>query len=264
MGVERQGQPSGRITLFDEANLLARLSERQWHLVSSVLEQAALADQVSAENGRLARDLADSVDRIQEVHHRVRNHLQTVTGLLSAQEITERSPTARRALQKSVGRLASIAAIHHLLARDPTADVLGLPELIEQLAQHLLQSVNAEGRVRLTIEVSPLSLNTREATALVLILTELISNAIEHGFPGGATGEIALRVASQAGMAVLEVRDNGFGLPPDLDLGNTDSLGLGLVARLAERDLGGCISAQSDGGAVFRVTFPVRAPEGGP
>jgi len=259
MGAGRQGRQSGQISLYDEANLLARLTEDQAHLVSNVLEQAAIAGHIAAENERLLQDLAGSVDRIQEVHHRIRNHLQTVTGLLSAQEVT-----ARRALQKSVGRLASIAAIHDLLARDPVSGLLRLPELAQQLTQHLLRSMNAEGRIRVKTDVSPLTLSTREATAFVLILTELISNAIEHGFPDGASGQIAVRVASQGDTALLEVRDDGLGLPPDLDFQTANNLGLGLVARLAERDLGGTISAEGDGGAVFTITFPVRAPEGKP
>lgn len=259
MGAGLQGQESGRISLHDEANLLARLSERQSQLVLDLLRQAADVSTVEAENQQLASDLADSFDRIQEVHHRIRNHLQTVTGLLSAHELTEESPTARRALQKSVGRLASIAAIHDLLTRDPASGLLELPELVPQLAQHLLRSMEAEERVSMVVEVSPLSLPPREATAFVLILTELISNALEHGFPANASGHIGIRVSCDGDGAVLEVRDSGCGLPADFDLRKANNLGLGLAFRLAERDLGGSFSARSEGGAVFTVTFPRRA-----
>jgi two-component sensor histidine kinase len=224
---------------------LERLSERQSQLVLDLLRQAADVSTVEAENQQLASDLADSFDRIQEVHHRIRNHLQTVTGLLSAHELSEESPTARRALQKSVARLASIAAIHDLLTRDPASAMLELPELVPELAQHLLRSLDAEGRVSIAVEACALSLAPREATAFVLILTELISNALEHGFPGEAGGEISIRVSCDGGTAVLEVRDSGRGLPADFDLRKANHLGLGLASRLAERDLGGCISARN-------------------
>ena len=227
-----------------------------------MFKQADLAGSVSAENKRLLQDLAGSADRLQEVHHRIRNHLQAVSGLLSAQELTEASPTARRALRKSVGRLASIATIHDLLARDPVSGVLRLPELSQQLAQHLITSMNAEGRVSVKTEVAPIVLGTRQATALVLILVELISNAIEHGFPDMASGQIAIEVASAGDAALLEVRDTGRGLPPDFDLRRANSLGLGLVTRLAERDLDGAIAMEDDGGAVFRITFPLQGAGG--
>jgi two-component sensor histidine kinase len=257
MGVALWGQASRQISLSDEASVLARVAERQSSLVSGLLEQAARWRDVSAENERLVSDLAGSIDRIQEVHHRVRNHLQAVTGLLSAQETVERSPTARRALQRSVGRLTSIAAIHELLAREPSSESLQLPQLIGQLSQGLLRSLDPGGGVHLKEEIAPIGMSARKSTALALILAELIANAIEHAFPGGATGEIALRVADEGDAAMLELRDSGIGLPAELDLDSTEGMGLSLVARLVERELKGRFSAETDGGAVFRITFPV-------
>jgi len=253
---------------WDEATLLARLAEQQGRLVFDTLRRAARSERVSQENERLARDLAVSLDRIQEVHHRIRNHLQTVTGLLSAQEVSEPSPSARRALRKSISRLTSIAAIHDLLARDPRSGQLRLPELAARLSRHLLRQAGAEERVRVRCEVAPLNLGPREATAFVLILTELLSNAIEHGFPGEQAGEIRVRVARKpagrgraagrgGGEALLEVRDTGCGLPEGFELGETESLGLQLVTRLAERDLGGRAQARNAGGACFRIAFPL-------
>jgi two-component sensor histidine kinase len=237
MGARARGRRERQLSLYDEAHLLARLSESQTTLVSNVLSQAARSSRVSAENARLAHDLAGSFDRLQEVHHRIRNHLQTVTGLLSAQGIEEKSPTARRALQKGVGRLSSIAAIHDLLARDPTSGELRIPDLAQQLARHLLRHTNAEHRLRIRTDVSPLALETKEATSFVLILTELLSNAVEHAFAEDEPGEICVRLYQQGGDAVLEVRDDGRGLPADFSFERSNSLGLRLVWRLAERDL---------------------------
>ena len=261
MGARAPGRREQQLSLYDEAHLLARLSERQSTLVSDVLSQAARSGRVSAENARLARDLAGSFDRLQEVHHRIRNHLQTVTGLLSAQGIEEKSPTARRALQKSVGRLSSIAAIHDLLARDPASGDLRLSDFTHQLARHLVNHAGAEQRLRVHVDVCPLTLPSKQATAFVLILTELLSNAVEHGFASDGKGEIFVRIARENSGAVLEVRDTGRGLPPDFDLQRSDSLGLRLVTRLGERDLGGSVAAHSAHGACFRVAFPVPVPE---
>ena len=248
-----------QLTLYDEASLLKRLSEQQSRLVSDLLTQAARSGDISEENTRLAKDLSGSLDRLQEVHHRVRNHLQTVTGLLSAQEVAEQSPAARRALQKSVARLTSIAAIHDLLARDPASGDLRLRDFAQQLARQLLKHAGAEQRLRVHVDVCSLTLPPKQGTAFVLILTELLSNAIEHAFPGEGKGEIFLRAAQEGDTVLLEVRDTGRGLPTGFDLQRSDSLGLRLITRLAERDLGGSTTACDAGGACFRVTFPLPA-----
>jgi two-component sensor histidine kinase len=260
---QHKPRASRQLGLLDEAVVLNRLSEWQGELVSEILTRAAEADRARQETARLQRDLAGSWDRLQEVHHRVRNHLQTLTGLLSAQKVAETSPTARRALQTTVARLASIAAIHDLLARDPTSGALRLPDLAQRLGEHLLRQAGVERRVRMRCDVADLTLGAKEATPFVLILSELIDNAIEHGFPGERGGEIAISLRAADGEAVLEVRDTGCGLPEGFDLEQGNSLGLRLVARLAERDLGGAIEAKAGPGGQgthFTVRFPTRGP----
>jgi len=260
-------RPQGGLGGWDETNLLAELAERQERLVSDMLSRAAQSPEAAelrsafqvteAENARLAQELAGSLDRLQEVHHRIRNHLQAVTGLLSAEEVAADSAGARRALRDSIARLTSIAAIHDLLARDPRSGKLCLRELVERLSQHLLAQAGATGRVEVRAQVAEVELDGRATTALVLILTELLSNAIEHGFPQHARGQVEVRLA-QAGRAVrLTVKDNGPGLPAGLDAAHADTLGLKLVGRLAERDLSGHLSVRSDGGACFQVEFAI-------
>jgi two-component sensor histidine kinase len=256
---------------YDESALLARLAEQQSHLITDTLAKAATTDRFAEENERLGRDLSGmraaldgSLDRLQEVHHRVRNHLQTLTGLLSAQELSEPSPAVRQALQKSIARITSVAAIHDLLAREPRAAHLRLPELAQRLAAHLLHQAGAEQRLQVHTDIAPLDLPQRQATAFVLILTELLSNAIEHGFPDDEGGEIRVRISCEQGSMALEVCDSGRGLPPGFRLEGEDGLGLGLVFRLAERDLGGSARAWNETGACFRVTFPVPAEEAAP
>ena len=247
----------GSPSWWEEARLLDQLSADQEELVGEILTRAAHSEAVSEENAHLAQELAGNLDRVQEIHHRVRNHLQAVTGLLSAQEASEASPTARRALRESAARLASIAAIHELLARDPRSGELRLPDLTERLAQHLLAQAGAADRVQIRAEVAPVTLGDREATAFVLILTELLSNSIEHGLPGQMEGEIAVCIEDHGSEVSLLVKDSGCGLPPGFDLAEVEGLGLRLVVRLAERDLRGTVAAWNEGGACLRIRFPV-------
>ncbi len=264
MAQRRRDAPSGQIGLFEEARLFALLSDQQEQLVSTLVAQAAQAEAAARQRDELRRDLEGSLDRLQEVHHRIRNHLQTVTGLLSAQELSESSPSARRALQQSVARLTSIAAIHDLLARDPTSGELRLSDLAERLARHLLHQAGAERRLRVRCSLAPVSLRSREATSFVLVLTELLSNAIEHAFPADGEGDIQVTLTCEARRALLEVSDNGRGLPEGFDPKACESLGMRLASRLAERDLAGSLESWSDGGARFRISFPLPAEEEAP
>jgi len=259
-------QPRG---WWNEATLLAELGEQQERLVFDMLSRAQQSCEaaqlrsafhvVEAENVRLARELAGSVDRLQEVHHRVRNHLQAITGLLSAEEVAVDSESARRALRDSIARLTSIAAIHDLLARDPHSGELRLGDLVARLSQHLLAQAGAQERVRVRTQVTEVKLDSKRVTALVLILTELLSNAIAHGFPDGAEGEVSVRLEQAGSRVTLCVNDNGKGLPPGVDAARPESLGLRLVGRLAERDLGGSLAVSSHAGARFEIEFPANA-----
>lgn len=258
--------------------MLARLSERQTELVSQTLTRLARGRRAEARNLRLTRELAGSRDRIQEIHHRVRNHLQAVSGLLSMHEARETSPGARQALRQGIARLTAVAAIHDMLARDPESGELRLPELARRLTRHLLMQAGAEGRVHVHTQVAEVSLGAKEAVAAVLVLTELVSNAIEHGFPGEAMGEISIRltVATGAGgaqQATLVIQDTGPGLCEGFHVGEGGGTGLKLVRRLVERDLqgsitarnavrehetiSGCAATRCAGGACFRVDFPL-------
>ncbi len=249
---------------WNEATLLSELADHQAELVLDTLTRAEHTRTIEQENHRLSRELELSLDRIQEVHHRVRNHLQAVTGLLSAEEAAGAPEAAQRALRESIARLTSIAAIHDLLARDPRSGRVRLGELVESLSRHLLAQSGAEDRVRVEVQIEEATLHGKRLTAVVLVLTELIFNALEHGFPGGATGRVEVTLARAEAQLNLVVKDDGCGLPAGLETRSQQRLGLRLVQRLVERDLGGRLTVHSGPGrgACFEIAFPVSAEDG--
>ncbi len=230
LGETASAPPAGQ---WNEATLLSELAEHQAELVLDTLTRAEHTRTVEQENHRLSRELELSLDRIQEVHHRVRNHLQTVTGLLSAEEATGVPEAAQRALRESVARVTSIAAIHDLLARDPRSGHVCLRELVARLCRHLLAQAGAAERVRVEVQVEEMSLRGKHLTAVVLMLTELLFNAVEHGFPGERTGRVQVLLEQADSNARLMVRDDGCGLPAGLEKRSQGRLGLRLVKRLA-------------------------------
>src|SRR3954465_9699694 len=177
---------------------------------------------------------------IREIHHRVKNNLQTVAALLRLQARRMPGPPARAALEESVRRVASIAVVHETLAGS-REDVVDVDDVLDQVLPMLgdLTSVGPAARTRRTGSFGEPP--AAAATPLVLAVTELLHNAAEHAFPDGEPGAIEL-VAERAGNdLVVRVRDNGQGLPEGFAPGAGDGLGLQIVRPLVTSELGGSL-----------------------
>jgi two-component system, sensor histidine kinase PdtaS len=178
----------------------------------------------------------------QEIHHRVKNNLQTVASLLRLQA---RAPEvdARRALNDSVNRILAIAAVHEVLTEHREDDV-DLAELIERLRAMLVQGLVAGKEVE--AELEPVSLEGNQATAVALVFSELFGNALEHG---GASIRIELRV--RGGEVLLAISDDGSGLN-----GSGEGTGLSIVRALVRDELRGELELSNGGGLRAAVVFP--------
>jgi two-component sensor histidine kinase len=181
---------------------------------------------------------------IREIHHRVKNNLQTVAALLRLQARRVESPDARTALEESVRRVASIAMVHETLAvsLDERVDFDGI---VDRLLDSLSDVAGAGTRVRLQRAGSFGVLVADVATPLVMVLTEVVQNAVEHGFPDDAdTGTITV-TAHRFGLRIaVVVADDGGGLPPGFALDASDRLGLQIVRTLVTGELGGTIDVR--------------------
>jgi two-component sensor histidine kinase len=180
----------------------------------------------------------------QEIHHRVKNNLQTVASLLRLQARAGDGVDPRKALDDSVNRILAIAAVHEVLTEQREEEV-DLSDLLERLRVMLVQGLGGEKRIDATLEPVPLQGN--RATALALVFSELLQNAIEHG---GDRVEISL--ARQNGDAVLTIRDDGAGIS-----GDSSGTGLSIVSALVRDELGGRLSLENDSGLRADVAFPV-------
>ncbi|HEX2075739.1 MAG TPA: histidine kinase N-terminal domain-containing protein [Geodermatophilus sp.] len=185
---------------------------------------------------------------IREIHHRVKNNLQTVAALLRLQARRMTEPAARAALEESVRRVSSIAVVHETLAGS-REDVVAVDEVLDQVLPMLgdLTSVGPAARTRRIGAFGELP--AAAATPLVLAVTELLHNAAEHAFPDGEPGSIELVAERNGDDLVVRVRDDGTGVPEDFDPEASDGLGLQIVRTLVTSELGGTltIGAPSDG-----------------
>ncbi len=208
----------------------------------------------------LRESLEEKVALLKEVHHRVKNNLQIVVSLLSLQASRMSSPEAVEALRDTQNRVRSMALLHELLYHSGNLARINFAVYVRELCTQLMRSAGpAAARVRVESHVASLGLALEQAVPCGLIISELVSNALKHGFPEDRCGRVVVELQpDDAQQLVLCVSDDGVGLPSGLEPAETSTLGLKLASNLAGQ-LGGQLERVrlSDGGAAFRVTFPV-------
>lgn len=195
---------------------------------------------------------------IREIHHRVKNNLQTVAALLRLQARRVGSAQARAALEESVRRVASIAFVHETLSHT-SDELVELDTVMDRVAAAAAEVAVPDARVSMRREGSFGTLPSEVATPLVMVLNELLLNAVEHGFAGGGVGEVTITAQRQRRRLRVTVADTGRGLPPGFDQQPIDRLGLQIVRTLATGELRGTITLRprEGGGTEAVLELPV-------
>jgi two-component sensor histidine kinase len=207
---------------------------------------------------RRERELLTKDATIKEIHHRVKNNLQTVAALLRLQARRMGEPEARLALEEAVRRVGSIAIVHETLSQTLDEQV-DFDDVCDRLSQMVTEmgSETTELSTRRTGSFGQLSAEV--ATPMAMALTEILQNAAEHGFAGGP-GHLDIDVLRAAGRLHVTVDDDGQGLPADFDPAVSGNLGLSIVRTLVESELGGMIAlgGRPEGGTRVMIDVPLR------
>jgi two-component sensor histidine kinase len=210
---------------------------------------------------RKAQELNVLATMIKEVHHRVKNNLQTVASILRMQARRADSEEARIQLSEAVNRVLAVSVIHEFLSRDEEQSI-NIREVCQRIvAQTQRAAVHANQRITLAVEGMAIYLPSQQATACALVANELLLNALEHGLQDQDTGHVTLTLTDLGDEVQLEVWDSGRGLPAGFDLSRADSLGLSIVRTLVEGDLRGrfCLEPALPGTRAL-VVFPKARP----
>ena len=234
---------------------------------------------------------------IREVHHRVKNNLQTISSLLRLQSRRLPKGDARHALEEAERRVRSIAVVHEILSRD-TADEVDFNDILPSLVRMAEDFSGAFAPVKVTWSGEAGEMGAQVATPLAVALNELLQNAVEHAFApharqmgelpfeitktppstastgtadsrsgegyegyGVAAPEVHIAFSRHGDQLFLQVRDNGIGLPPGFSIEATTSLGLSIVRGLVNSQLGGTIEMYNNSGTVAELVIPVDRPE---
>ncbi len=221
------------------------------------IQGAILVIHDATEARRREEELQVKVTMIREIHHRVKNNMQTIASLLRLQSRRAGSEEVRRALQEGINRILSVAVIHEFLAHQD-ARVINIRDVGQRIINQVREGVlDQECRIRLELRGPNIYLPTQPATVCALVMNELLQNALEHGYDRQDVGTVTVNLHDNGDQITIAVEDDGLGLPGDFQLEQSNSLGLHIVKTLAEGDLKGNFELRGrDKGVSAVVTFP--------
>jgi PAS domain S-box-containing protein len=260
--IQKDGQPmiaESVLTRKDGTTIPVLISGSRMPDEMVILNIMDIGDRKKSED-QLQRSLREKEILLREVHHRVKNNMQVISGLIELQSAQISDPETHRLFQESYERIKTMALIHESLYRSEDFARIDFSIYLDKLISYLLSSYGrSRDEISVDIRLQVIYMNMDIAVPCGLIANELISNSLKHGFPGGRRGTISIRLEN-AGEKECEfmVSDDGVGFPPGLDFRKTPSFGLQLINGLASHQMRGTVELRKGTGTTFVIRFPCQ------
>lgn len=209
----------------------------------------------------LRESLEEKTVLLQEIHHRVKNNLAVISGLIQLQAMDSEDEILKTQLNDSQLRIYSMALIHELLYESENFSRLNMKDHISKLVDTILETVAHKTQIDIDYQVDDIYLNINQAIPCALILNELVTNSIKHAFYGYEDGKLCIRLQEKKENVHLSVHDNGIGLPEDFDVRDPGSLGMRIIQTLV-RQLKASIEYSRKNGSHFYIKFEKTDPKG--
>lgn len=206
---------------------------------------------------RLEKNLHEKEILIKEIHHRVKNNLAVISGIIGLQTTHLEDEGMRAVFEQSQSRIKSIALIHERLYQTNLFSAIEIQEYLEELIKDIRRTYGSDERnIRISVTGKPISLNINQAVPFGILANELITNALKYAFSEKDSGKIIVALDYRDGNVLFEVSDNGVGLPDDFEELKTKSLGMTLVETVTSQ-LEGVLTTdyKKNEGTTFKVTF---------
>lgn len=226
-------------------------------LYRRVLEQERI---ISESKRELHKQLAAKKTLLVEVHHRIKNNMNMVIGLLSLQAASLENPAAVAALNDAARRLKSMGVMYDQLYRSETIHEMSVRDYLVPLVESAVESYHSAARIELNTDVDELVLDTTSLSHIGIAVNELVSNALKHAFAGRDTGTLAVSLRRGEDQVVLTVADDGVGMPESVDPANSTEVGLTVVQAVVQQ-LNGELTVERAGGTGVSIRFPVPEAE---
>jgi two-component sensor histidine kinase len=215
----------------------------------------SFVDRIEEQQLSLQRGIDEKTVLLRELHHRVKNNLQVVAGLLALQSSVVADPQDASLFARTRDRVLSIALVHEQLYRTNDLHRVPFDLYLQELTGHIHASMEP-GDITVEVVAEPIELDVDRAIPCGMIVNELVSNAFKHAFGDVRSGSIRVTAATHDGVHVVEVTDSGSGMPEDPH----QSLGMTLVSTLTDQ-IGGTVEVVVAGGTTVRIRFPARVPD---
>ncbi|MBN2050894.1 MAG: PAS domain S-box protein [Spirochaetales bacterium] len=202
----------------------------------------------------LHKSLEEKNNLLKEIHHRIKNNLQIIASILSLQK--SYPIIDKDVLTECENRVIAMSMVHEQLFQSEDLSALDARWYITNLTDHIIDSYSRrDQKIETRLDIEPLQLDIDTAVPLGLIINELLTNSLRHGFQGETSGVLNLSLAAEEGFLHLSLQDNGQGLPKGFNLADTSSLGLKLVISLVEQ-LNGSLTYAAPSGVCWTIEFP--------
>ncbi|MES2484488.1 MAG: histidine kinase dimerization/phosphoacceptor domain -containing protein [Bacteroidota bacterium] len=221
-------------------------------------------EEIDIKNASLENLIDEKEWLLKEIHHRVKNNLHMVVGLLASQAEYLTGDEAVQAISESQRRVEAMSIIHQKLYQSENLSMIDMPSYIYELTENLADSFNSAKQVRFHLDICDMEFPLAYSVPVGLILNEAITNAIKYAFPGGATGVIDVTLKEEGEDFCLSVRDNGVGIGAHFNVEESPSLGLRLIQGLTG-DMQGNFSIHNNNGTEIKIRFTINEDrEAGP
>ncbi|MEL7833820.1 PAS domain S-box protein [Fodinibius sp. Rm-B-1B1-1] len=203
---------------------------------------------------RLENSLEEKKVLLSEIHHRVKNNLAIISGLLQLETFDTDNPSTQKTLSNTQLRIQSMATVHEMLYE--AQDFNDLP--FEQFISNIIESVETifgqpHSNISFDLSIEQINLNINQAIPCGLIINEVVTNAYNHAFPD-EEGEISVELTKTGDEVTIKIEDNGRGLPENFSISESDSLGFSLIKQLTQQ-LDADLDLHSETGTTFTITF---------
>jgi two-component sensor histidine kinase len=215
------------------------------------------AEKERAIQEEIATSLKEKDVLLREIHHRVKNNLQMVSGLLDMTSLRTQNPQIVDLMTDTRTRIQTMAQIHNKLYQGDRFDRINMTSFVREQIQSLSHIyADKTKEIKPVIHDMPLNLTINQAIPCALVLNELISNCYKHAFKTRKSGIIDVSLSEEGDSVLIRVHDDGIGMPESFDISLVKSLGLKLVSKIVQSQLKGTISLRHDDGTDVLIRFP--------